>query len=138
MRTSFLCTLLLCAVTTLQGQEFRSTISGQVTDPSGAPISGVKITATETRTGVKTPTVTDTAGKYAMPFLSPGQYEITAQGQGFKEAKRTDLDLGADEHPVIDFKLEVGDVATSVTVSADVSMLNTDNASVGQAITTKQ
>ena len=87
----------------------------QVTDPSGAPIAGVKITATETRTGVKTPTVTDAAGKYAMPFLAPGQYEITAQAQGFKEAKRTDLALGADEHPVIDFKLEVGDVSTAVT-----------------------
>jgi hypothetical protein len=119
-------------------QEFRSTISGQVTDPAGSPIPAVKITATETRTGVKTPTVTDTAGKYAMPFLAPGQYEISAQAQGFKEAKRTDLALGADEHPVIDFKLEVGDVATSVTVAADVPLLNTDNSSVGQSISTKQ
>ena len=91
-------------------QEFRSTITGEITDPTGAPVAGVKITATETRTGVKTPTVSDAAGKYALPFLPPGQYELTAQGQGFKEAKRTDLVLSADAHPVIDFKLEVGDV----------------------------
>lgn len=122
----------------LFSQEFRSTISGQITDPSGAPIAGVKVTATETRTGVKTPTVTDAAGKYAMPFLAPGQYEITAQAQGFKEAMRTGLALTADEHPVMDFKLEVGDVSTAVTVSADIPLLNTDNASVGQAITTAQ
>jgi Carboxypeptidase regulatory-like domain len=122
----------------LFSQEFRSTISGVVTDPSGAPIGGVKVTATETRTGVKTPTVTDAAGKYAMPFLAPGNYQINAQAQGFKEAKRTDLALGADEHPVIDIRLEVGDVSTTVSVSADVPLLNTDNASVGQAITTKQ
>ncbi len=122
----------------LFAQEFRSTISGAVTDPSGAPIASAKVIATETRTGVKTPTVTDAAGKYAMPFLAPGQYQITAQAQGFKETKRTDLALGADEHPVIDFRLEVGDVSTTVSVSADVPLLNTDNASVGQAITTKQ
>lgn len=87
---------------------------------------------------MKTPTATDSAGKYVMPFLVPDQYEITVQAKGFKEAKRTDLALGADEHPVIDLKLEVGDVSTQVTVAADVLLLNTDNASVGQAISTKQ
>ena len=122
----------------LFSQEFRSTISGEVTDPSGANISGVKVTATETRTGTKTNTVTDASGKYVLPFLAPGTYELTAQASGFKEAKRTDLTLGADERPVIDFRLELGDAATSVTVSGDAPLLNTDNASVGQAITTKQ
>lgn len=122
----------------LFSQEFRSTISGSVTDPSGAPVAGARVVAAETRTGVKTPTVTDAAGRYAMPFLAPGQYELSAQAQGFKEVKRTDLALGADERPVIDFRLEVGDVSTTVSVSADVPLLNTDNASVGQAITTKQ
>ena len=73
-----------------------------------------------------------------MPFLAPGEYQITAQAQGFKEAKRTDLALGADERPVIDFRLEVGDVSTTVSVSADIPLLNTDNASTGQAITTKE
>jgi hypothetical protein len=119
-------------------QEFRSTISGEVTDASGSPVTGAKVVATETRTGVKTTTVTDTTGKYAMPFLAPGAYEITAQAQGFKETKRTDLALGADEHPVIDLKLQVGEVTTQVTVSGDVPLLNTDNASIGQAISTKQ
>ncbi len=122
----------------LFSQEFRSTISGQVSDPSGAAIAAVKVTATETRTGVKTPTVTDSTGKYVMPFLSPGAYEMTAQAQGFKMAKRTDLTLGSDEHPVIDFRLEVGDAATSVTVSAEAPLLNSENASVGQSITTKE
>src|ERR1700691_291562 len=50
------------------GQEFRSTISGSATDSTGSAIVNVKVTATETRTGVKTPTFTDVAGKYALPF----------------------------------------------------------------------
>src|SRR5580658_562708 len=116
---------LFCAA--LFSQEFRSTISGSVTDPTGAPVIGAKIIARETRTGVQTPTVTDSVGKYTIPFLSPGSYEITAQAAGFKETRRTDLSLGADERPVIDFALQVGDVATEVTVAADVPLLNTDN-----------
>jgi len=122
----------------LFSQEFRSTISGVVTDPTGAPVANAKITATETRTGVKTATTSDAAGKYTLPFLLPGHYELAADAQGFKETKRTDLVLGADEHPVIDVTLQVGEVTTQVTVSSDVPLLNTDNASIGQAITTKQ
>ncbi len=122
----------------LFSQEFRSTISGAVTDPSGAPVVGAAITAKESRTGVNTKTVTDVAGKYTLPFLVPGTYEISAQAQGFKVAKSTNLALGADEHPVIDLSLQVGDISTEVTVSAGVPLLNTDNASIGQAITTAQ
>jgi Carboxypeptidase regulatory-like domain len=138
MKFCLVAVLGLCLPLAMFGQEFRSTITGEVTDPAGAAIPNVKITATEIRTGVKTPTVSDAAGKYALPFLPPGQYELTAQGEGFKEAKQTNLTLSADEHPVIDFKLEVGDVSTSISVSADVSLLNSDNASIGQSITTKQ
>ncbi len=119
-------------------QEFRGTFSGQVTDPTGASIAAAKVVATETRTGVKTQTVTDASGKYAIPFLSPGLYELTALAQGFKMAKRTDLTLGSDDRPVIDFRLEVGDASTSVTVSADAPLLDSENASVGQSISTKE
>jgi hypothetical protein len=119
-------------------QEFRSTISGVVMDPSGAAVSGAKVIATETRTGAKTPTVTDSTGKYSIPFLAPGVYDLSAQFQGFKEAVQKDINLGAGEHPVIDIHLAVGEVTQSVEVSADASLLNTDNASVGEAITTKE
>jgi hypothetical protein len=120
------------------GQEFRGTISGQVTDPTGASVAGAKVVATEINTGTKTQTVSESTGQYNLPFLAPGQYEVSAQMQGFKEALRKDIHLGAGDHPVIDIRLDVGDMNQSVQVTADAPLLNTENGSTGQAITTKE
>jgi hypothetical protein len=120
------------------GQETRGTISGAVVDSSGAGIPGVKVLVTETRTGTKASTVSDAAGQYTIPFLAPGNYEVSAEAAGFKKSVRSGLDLGSGGHPVIDIHLEVGDTAQSVEVAGDVPLVNTENASTGQTITTRQ
>ena len=119
-------------------QEFRSTLSGTVLDATGSRISGAKVVATETRTGSKTQTVSDSSGQYTLPFLSPGHYKLSGLAQGFKEYIQKDIDLGSGDHSVIDLHLSVGDTTQSVEVSADAPLINTDNASVGQAITAKE
>ena len=65
-------------------QEFRAAISGTVTDPSGAGIAGAKITVTETRTGTRNQAVSDTAGKFNVLFLLPGDYDIAVQCPGLQ------------------------------------------------------
>jgi hypothetical protein len=119
-------------------QETRGTISGAVVDSSGAGIPNVKVIATETRTGTKASTISDNAGQYTIPFLAPGNYEVTAEASGFKKAVRSGMDLGSGGHPVVDLHLEVGDTAQSVEVTGDVPLVNTENASTGQTITTRQ
>ncbi len=119
-------------------QEFRGAISGTITDPSGAPVPGVKITVTETRTSTKSQAVSDGSGKYNVLFLLPGDYDVAAQAQGFKDYIRKALHIGAGDHPVIDIQLNVGDAAQTIEVTADVPLVNSENASVGQAITTKE
>jgi hypothetical protein len=119
-------------------QETRGTISGAVVDTTGAGIPNVKVIATETRTGTKSSTVSDAAGQYTIPFLAAGNYSLSAEESGFKKFTRSGLDLGSGDHANIDIHLEVGDVTQSVEVSADVSLLNTENSSTGQTITTKQ
>src|SRR4051794_2629520 len=69
-----LCLLVLPALT----QEFRSTISGHVTDASGAAVPGAKITAVNSDNNESTTATTDNAGAYAIPFLRPGNYKVTA------------------------------------------------------------
>src|ERR1035438_4397937 len=88
----------------MSAQETRSTISGAVTDSSGAAIPNVKVTTTETRTGTKASTVSDAAGQYTIPVLSPGLYELSALEQGFKKFVRSGLEIGSGDHPVIDIK----------------------------------
>jgi hypothetical protein len=138
MKSCLVAVLTLLMPVLVFGQETRGTISGAVVDPTGAGIPAVTVTATETRTGTKASTVTDSVGQYTIPFLAPGQYEVSAAATGFKKAVRSGLELGSGGHPVIDIHLEVGDTAQSVEVTGDVPLVNTENASTGQVITTRQ
>jgi hypothetical protein len=119
-------------------QEFRGTFSGLVSDSTGSPLPGAKVTVTEIRTGTKNETVADSAGQYTAPFLLPGDYNISVQAPNFKKYTRQNMHLGSGDHIVIDIPLEVGDASQSVSVTADVPLLTSENASVGQAITTKE
>jgi len=130
--------LILVLPTLVFAQEFRGTISGEVTDQSGAVIAGANITVKESHTGTVTSTVADSAGKYTIPFLLPGDYDITAEVKGFKEFIRRGIHLGAGDHPVIDIALSVGEATQSVEVTADAPLLNTENGSLGQSISTRE
>jgi hypothetical protein len=98
LRHAALFALLVPAV--LLCQEFRGTIGGVVTDPTGAAIAGAKITVVETHTGTKVPAESDAAGQYTAPLLLPGDYEIAVQMQGFKAFDRKGVHLGAGDHLV--------------------------------------
>ena len=139
MRTRlFLLLFILFAPILGSAQESRGTISGAVTDSAGAAVPNVQVAATEISTGTKTQTVTNGEGEYTLPFLLPGDYEIRAQVAGFKEFVRKGVHLASGDHPVIDMRLEVGAATESVQVTAEVPLLNVENASTSQVITAKQ
>jgi hypothetical protein len=138
MKRSFVAALALLLPLYLSAQEFRGTITGSITDASGAQIAGGNVTVTEVNTNTRTQTVSDASGHYTAPFLLPGDYDINSTAPGFKEAIRKGVHVGAGDHAVIDFKLDVGDAAQSIEVTADVPLINSENASVGQAITSKE
>lgn len=132
------CAVLTLIAAPLFAQEFRGTISGSILDPTGGKVSNVKVTATETRTGSTSTAQSDAAGQYTIPFLAPGIYNVTAETSGFKKYEHDNVELGPGDHPVLDIHLEVGEVTQSVSVVGEVPLLNTENASMGQTITTKQ
>lgn len=117
-------------------QEFRGTISGTVTDTSGAVIPGAAVTAREVRTGTVAHTTTDGAGDYTIPFLLPGQYELTVTARGFQKLVHSNVPLSAQDHLVVPLQLNIGSVAQTVTVTGAPPLLDTANASVGQVIET--
>ena len=137
---SKLCSLMFvapfCAV--IVAQEFRGTVSGTVKDTTGASIAGAKVLVVETHTRTKIEVTTEAAGQYTAPFLLSGDYDISVKLSGFKEAVRKGVHVGAGDHVNIDMKLDVGDSATSVQVTAEAPMVNNENASVGSAISTKE
>ena len=128
--------LLMCCA--IRGQEFRGNLSGFIVDPAGAVIPGAMVAATEVNTGTKVQTASDAAGQYNLPFLAPGDYDIAVQSSGFKEFVRRSVHVGAGDHPVVDIALEVGNATQTIEVTADAPLVNSENASIGQAITTKE
>jgi hypothetical protein len=137
-KCNLLLALALAAPFAAFSQEYRGTISGSVTDPSGALVAGAKVTVSQTQTGTRVETVSDSAGQYTAPFLAPGDYSISVKTPGFKEFVRKGFHLGAGDHLAIDARIEVGDASQSVEVTAEVPMVNAESASVGQSVTTRE
>lgn len=102
-----------------------STIEGTVTDPSAAVLAGATVTARQIETGAIRETRTSRDGRYVLPQLSPGAYEIRAELQGFKPLVRRGLLLTVGQTVVIDLTLELGPMDEAVTVTADASLVDT-------------
>jgi hypothetical protein len=122
---------------TVHAQEFRGTISGAVTDPTGAVVPGASVKVRETQTGTVNQTVSDGDGQYVVPFLLPGQYEITITAKGFQTVVRKNITLQSQEHPIVSIALPLGNATDTVNVTTDVPLIDQANASVGQVISTE-
>src|SRR5262245_36769327 len=108
-----------------------ASVSGTVTDPSGAAITGAAITALHVDTGVTSSTTTNTAGLFVFPSLPPGAYTLSAEQPGFRKAavEKVMLDIGSQV--TVDIGLQVGQAAESVEVSAAATTLNATSATIG-------
>jgi hypothetical protein len=129
--------LLALSILSLQAQEFRATISGLVTDPSGAPVSGAKVIVTSVERNVVYDATTNEAGRYITRFLPPGNYNLAVEKTGFKKAVRDGITLSAVDRLGLDIQMELGALAESVTVTAEVSGLATETASRSATIEQK-
>jgi hypothetical protein len=130
--------LLFSAAVFLSAQEFRGTITGRVTDPSGLGVPNAKVVVTKTDTNSRTETVSGQDGNYTAPFLVPGTYEVTAEVSGFKKYERPGIILGTNERITADITLTVGSSTEAITVTADAPILTTATASAGQVVTTRE
>src|ERR1051326_2022085 len=135
MKHSCVVALLACpALATLSGQEFRATITGHVTDQSGAAVPNVAVQLKNLGTNEAASATTDSTGNYTIPFLRPGLYTITVEAAGFKKYVRGDVTLNVGQTAAINIALELGQVTESVTVSGDVLLLDSAKADRGQVI----
>ena len=128
---------LLCAGL-LSAQEFRATISGYVYDSSGAAVPNAKIEAVNLANKETTTATSDASGAYTLPFLTPGDYRVTAAASGFKQSVRDKVNLEVGRIVGINITLEVGQLSESVTVSAEAALLETQTASRVGVINTTQ
>src|SRR3984893_6430492 len=109
-------------------------IEGNVTDASGAAISGATVEATNTDTAVTESTVTNSDGAYRFPSLIPGTYSVTVKKQGFAQFTRADTRIDAGIGVRIDVKLPVGGPTARVEVTGEAPLLQTDSAEVNETL----
>ena len=124
---------LVLAGTNLWAQSSGS-ITGQVTDTSGAAVPGASVTVTNEATQAKRVVGTDSAGIYDVPSLIPGIYTVAIEAKGFRIAERKGLELQVQQAMRLDFQLQVGEVTQAVEVQGGAVQLNTQNATVGSVI----
>jgi hypothetical protein len=122
----------------LWAQSDLSTVRGVATDQSGAVVPEVTIKLLDIERNTTRTTTTTADGTFEIPFLVPGVYKLTATGAGFKEFVADQIRLTSREIRRIDIGLEVGQVGTSVSVTADAAVITTEGAQVSAGFNKKK
>ncbi|MDT5121361.1 MAG: hypothetical protein QOC96_843 [Acidobacteriota bacterium] len=112
-------------------------ISGTVRDPQGAAVPGAEVTITDRATGASHTVTADSDGFYVAPSLPVASYTVSASPQGFKKTV-TSVNLHVGDKLVVDFKLEVGSVNETVTITGGATVVETRSADVSSLVTEKQ
>lgn len=133
------CALFLLTLATSAHAQFRAGLQGTVTDQSGAVVPAATLSLRNNETGrVQTATSGD-EGFYRISELPPGTYTLTIEKVGFKKTSFENIAVNAEQVQGLDVVLTAGEVAETVTVTADqVPTLETENANVSRAITTQE
>jgi len=123
---------LLCSlwVPSALGQAVYGSILGTVTDPSGAAVTGAKVTVTSETKNVSTETTTNESGNYSATHLIPDVYSVRIAGTGFKTLEFKDVQVSADNGSKVDGQFQVGSASEQVEVTAEAPQLKTDREDV--------
>jgi outer membrane receptor protein involved in Fe transport len=125
-------------IKTTAGQTNKAKVLGMVTDEKGDVILEAKVSATNLDTGIVRETATDREGRYRLPELLPGRYEIAVERQGFQLYIQRGVELSVGREAVIDFKLNVGNIEEKVVLEQDASLVNTTTSALGHLVNRKQ
>lgn len=119
-------------------QTIQATVTGEVSDSSGGVIVGASVVVENFATHVQSAATTNAAGFYRVSGLLPGTYRISVEQAGFKSIVQDDLELHAQDEVALNFSLQVGSVAESITVAATEPLLQSESATVSTVIQDQQ
>lgn len=124
-RSSRFTSLLLLAPISLHAQVVGGSISGLVTDISGAAVTGARVVIRNTETGTERTLTTGSNGRYSAPSLSVGRYEVIVTRDGLSSQKRSGVDLTVGQSNEVNVVMSIGSVAQNVVVDAAPPVINT-------------
>src|SRR5712692_1002259 len=126
--------VLLCSAAPLRAQVDAGSILGTVSDASGGSVRGATVTLTNEGTNASLATTTSADGTYKFSPVRIGSYKITATLQGFQTVTQKGVTVNVGQDVVVDFSLKPGSVSETVEVASTIPVLETQDASVGQVI----
>ena len=139
MRVLFASALLLCAGSSAQAQSFeRSRIDGTVTDESGGLVPGVTVVIRNIDTGLAREVITDSDGRYIVPGLPPGSYEVRAELTGFQPARQTNVTAQVGQTTSVHLALKVGSISEQVTVVGEAALIETTKTDFSSVVNSHQ
>src|ERR1700728_1017872 len=124
---------LVCSLS-VRAQSTYGALTGTVIDPSGAVAPGATVTLTNTATSEKQTQVTGDTGLYSFVNLNPGQYSLSVERTGFKHVDRENVIIQVQQTTRVDIRLNVGAASETVTVTADVPLLQAEPSSLGEVV----
>lgn len=120
------------------GQTFTGSISGIVSDPTGALVSGVSIVVTDLDKNTRFRTISNQTGFYMVSSLTPGNYQVQAEKEGFRRFSLSGLPLTTQQKATVDVRLEIGALAESVTVTAQAQLLEASTSTLSAIVENKR
>ncbi|MCH7802891.1 MAG: carboxypeptidase regulatory-like domain-containing protein [Acidobacteria bacterium] len=130
--------VMILGTSTPEAQLTTATLSGTVTDASGGVIPGASISVLHVETGSVRSTVSDDEGRYRVPLLQPGSYEVSAELVGFQTAVRSGVTLQVAGRAIIDLSLSVGEISERVVVQGEAPLVETTDATMGGLVDDKK
>jgi hypothetical protein len=131
------CLFLNCQEAKAQGVGSSADLTGTVTDPAGASVPNAKVTAVDEARGVQRSSVTDEQGTYRLSSLAPTSYKITVEHAGFQTEITTGIVLTVGQTVVLDFHLKVAATSSTVEVTSELPVVETERGSQANTITQK-
>ena len=128
---------LLCLGSPAFAQGERGAITGLITDAGGAVVPNVEVVATHLQTNSTFRAISTSVGSYRIPYLPPGNYKVTAALTGFKNAVAEPVVVAVAAVVTTDLKLELGSSTESITVSADVTRLESTSSELGYTVSSE-
>lgn len=134
---AFLAVLVLSVLAVPATAQSTGSLSGVVTDPTGATVPNARVAVTNKATGVSSSTATDRAGAYLFPTLPIGAYDIEVTASGFQKAVITDIDLPVATSVTRNVALKIGEASATVEITAEAAVVDNTTNSIGQVIDDK-
>jgi hypothetical protein len=121
----------------LCGQSYTGSMTGAVTDPSGAVIPNAQVTLTDELKGYTFTAQTDATGRYLFRNLAPGSYRVSTKAAGFQTQEKTGIKLDVNQNVAVDFNLQVGTATERIEITGEAPVLSTQDAVTGQTVNRK-